>query len=77
VSRRQRREGRGGAEALKLRLSLRCLPLTDIPQSYALPYTTLFVCGGERCVVHGGGAKSAILRPQLPCWFIGMQLAAL
>jgi len=39
---------RGGAEAHQLRLSMRCLPLTDILP----PYTT--DCGGQQSVAHGG-----------------------
>ena len=50
---------RGGASALQLRPSLRCLPLTDIPRPYGLLYTTEFGCGCEQLDAHPG-AKSVI-----------------
>jgi len=55
VSGRQRRDG--GAKALKLRLSVRCFPLTDIRPPQASPYITEFGCGDEQCVAHEGRSQ--------------------
>jgi len=60
---------RGGASALYLRPSLRCLSAPGIPRRpLASPYKAEFGCGDDQCVVAHGVVRSLLSSNALLCY---------